>query len=298
MLLDEMQAYLFEGLGHSGRSEWSSIVDFLGSSVTPVSSRNCGIWECGPGWRWRMTLTDFDLWFATRGRGRMVVTNEDLEYEIRPGMMFLLRPGDTVAADQDPDDPLTVVAVHVQFYQGSTGNVADVPETILPNRCVPIRDPGNLETQMVRLVRLDTRRDRLSQLESTLLIQQILIKVYRQDAENCGFVDHRGTARFDRLIAHLDQVPREWMTLAGAAQFVGLSADYFSRRFAHEFGVGFRTFCMERRLDRAHRLLHETELTIGEIAESLGYADVSLFSRQYKQHFGLSPKRSRNSTTG
>ena len=285
-------------IDYSQVATWESVAGFLNSEVTATSSNNCGIWECWPGWRWRLTLVDFDLWYVTKGRGRVAVTNFGLEYEVGPGTMLVLRPGDAVAADQDIADPLTVVAVHIHFVSRVDSEVVEVPHRLLPFRYVPVRDAASLETSMTKLVLLDSRRDPLSRVESSLLIQQVLIRLYRQDAENRGQLDHQGTVRFDRLIAHIDQMPQTWVPLGEAARFVGLSADYFSRQFAREFGVGYRTYCLQRRLDQANRLIHETDLTVGEVAEALGYADVSLLSRQFKARFGFSPKQSRRITTG
>jgi AraC-like DNA-binding protein len=40
-------------------------------------------------------------------------------------------------------------------------------------------------------------------------------------------------------------------------------------------------------------LLSQSALTISEVADRLGYRDVFFFSRQFKQHNGLSPRQFR-----
>lgn len=285
-------------IDYSDGDVWGRVARFLGSEAVARSSRNCGRWECGPDWRLRLALPDFDLWFVIRGRGRMSILNAGEERDVSAGMMVLLRPGDSVTAEQMPDDPLTVLAVHMYFADRVSDAVVDVPPDLLPQRFLAVRDAASLELQMSRLIRLDAHRDPLSRLESSNLLQDVLVLLYRQDAENRGFGDLRGALRFDRLVAHVDQMPLEWMSLADAASYVGLSADYFSRVFAEEFGMGFRQFCLQRRLDRAQRLLQETDLTVGEVAESLGYGDMTLLSRQFKVRFGVSPKQSRRAITG
>jgi AraC-like DNA-binding protein len=42
-------------------------------------------------------------------------------------------------------------------------------------------------------------------------------------------------------------------------------------------------------LRHPRQLLIETDLTISQIADALGYRDVYFFSRQYKQVFGIPP---------
>jgi len=62
--------------------------------------------------------------------------------------------------------------------------------------------------------------------------------------------------------------------------------------FAQAAGMSFRAFVLQARLQRARTLLDETTMSIGQIAQALGYEDVFLFSRQFKQQYGHSPARS------
>jgi AraC-like DNA-binding protein len=48
-----------------------------------------------------------------------------------------------------------------------------------------------------------------------------------------------------------------------------------------------------RRFDRARSLLLQTDLPVADIAEQLGFRDVSHFSRAFSKHFGTSPGRYR-----
>jgi transcriptional regulator GlxA family with amidase domain len=50
---------------------------------------------------------------------------------------------------------------------------------------------------------------------------------------------------------------------------------------------------LQVRLERARTLLEETSMPIGQIAHALGYEEVFLFSRQFKQQYGYSPRQAR-----
>ncbi|HRK31488.1 MAG TPA: AraC family transcriptional regulator [Tepidisphaeraceae bacterium] len=78
----------------------------------------------------------------------------------------------------------------------------------------------------------------------------------------------------------------------------GLSARSFRRHFRAATGTTARDAIIHRRIDRARRLLGETNLPIKVIAEQLGYSDVFFFGRQFKKHTGATPalyRRSRES---
>ena len=52
------------------------------------------------------------------------------------------------------------------------------------------------------------------------------------------------------------------------------------------------------KFSRAKSLLHESELSSLEIADALGYADLSTFSHAFKRWSGMSPAIWRRSTRG
>jgi AraC family transcriptional activator of pobA len=46
---------------------------------------------------------------------------------------------------------------------------------------------------------------------------------------------------------------------------------------------------VERRMAQARRLLVETDLTVGEIASRVGYADPGYFTRLFRRMHGVTP---------
>jgi AraC family transcriptional regulator len=70
---------------------------------------------------------------------------------------------------------------------------------------------------------------------------------------------------------------------------VGLSPDYFARLFRRSFGLPPRTWIMQHRIRQAANALLESNRTVTEVAFSLGYDDIYLFSRQFRQVMGLAP---------
>src|SRR5437868_15532533 len=85
---------------------WDRIAALLDSVIELRPSLNCGRVLCEPGWHWQPRLSDYDLWLAVKGDGTMNIQGQ--RYPIRPGTLFVLRPGDTGWATQNPEDRLTV----------------------------------------------------------------------------------------------------------------------------------------------------------------------------------------------
>ncbi|MBQ3089068.1 MAG: response regulator transcription factor [Oscillospiraceae bacterium] len=72
-----------------------------------------------------------------------------------------------------------------------------------------------------------------------------------------------------------------------------LSNAYFSTLFKRETGVSFTQYVTEIRMDRAARLLLESDDKTYQIAEQTGYLDPNYFSYVFKKHFGCTPSRYR-----
>ncbi|MER5730279.1 AraC family transcriptional regulator [Streptomyces sp. NPDC002138] len=83
--------------------------------------------------------------------------------------------------------------------------------------------------------------------------------------------------------------PAESWTVASLASQAGVSRALFARRFSAVMGRPPLTYLTECRMDDAEALLADTDLSIAQIAKTVGYADAFGFSTAFKRHKGLSP---------
>lgn len=80
-----------------------------------------------------------------------------------------------------------------------------------------------------------------------------------------------------------------YMSLEYVAGKVGRSAAYVSKLFKDEFGSNFLEYITKKRLEKSKELLEKTDMTIYEITEKAGYADVSNFIKVFKRRYGITP---------
>ena len=275
---------------------WDDLVQQFVTHVDPRPSNRCGRVECEPGWNWKFRLPDYDLWLAVEGTGTMCING--VEYDIRPGTLFCLRPGDMGWAVHDPQDRLTVVFLHFNFFTPGSDQIAYLEGHWLPSRHVNFDEFSAIDRLLTRTVRSALGRGPASFIEARSLLHLALLEIYRQDARMRGGAMRTVDPRIEELTQYLRSRPSVRMSVDEAAQRVGLSADYFSRLFASEIGESFRAYAVRVRLERALLLLEETGMGVGEIAESLGYRDVYLFSRQFRAAFGFPPSQVRKKAIG
>lgn len=85
----------------------------------------------------------------------------------------------------------------------------------------------------------------------------------------------------------------EPVCVADAAALCRCSPNHFMRWFRQMTGQTFIVFLREYRLNAAAEALHTTEDTVLSIAEQCGFENLSYFNREFKAHFGMTPREYR-----
>jgi AraC-like DNA-binding protein len=83
------------------------------------------------------------------------------------------------------------------------------------------------------------------------------------------------------------------LSLEEIAGVSGFSAPYFSTIFKRETGENLSTYLSRLRVEKASALLIGTNLPLNAIANNCGFEDQSWFSKIFKAHTGMSPRRYR-----
>lgn len=89
---------------------------------------------------------------------------------------------------------------------------------------------------------------------------------------------------------HVDAHIADRLRVADLAALVGLSEDYFVRRFRQAYGMPPKSWLVRRRINHAALRLDESDDPITLVARRFGYPDGFLFSRQFKSVLGVSPR--------
>ena len=86
---------------------------------------------------------------------------------------------------------------------------------------------------------------------------------------------------------------QESLSLNSVAGEVNVSANYFSAIFSRAMQVTFVEYVTGKRMDKAKRLLRQTQMHTGEIAMEVGYKDPHYFSFVFKKTQGCTPREYR-----
>lgn len=130
---------------------------------------------------------------------------------------------------------------------------------------------------------------RLGRLHVKTLFYQFVYELLRQmDQQQVSIVKPNLAAQ---LIRFMQEHYAEPLTRESLAHTFHYSVPYLSKHFRRETGASIIDYLIRIRMDKAGALLQQTDLTLQEIATSVGYADVSYFIRMFKKHTGVTPKQ-------
>lgn len=100
---------------------------------------------------------------------------------------------------------------------------------------------------------------------------------------------YRNTQDLNEAIRFIHENYYKPLDLAMVSNHVSLNYAYFSNLFKKNIGKGFAEYLRDVRLDKARRLLAETEHKIVEIAAMVGYESYKSFTRAFRDVMGMQP---------
>ncbi|WP_458527130.1 helix-turn-helix domain-containing protein [Onishia taeanensis] len=100
-------------------------------------------------------------------------------------------------------------------------------------------------------------------------------------------------SQLERAIAFVDQNLHRKIAQAEVADLCGLSTFQFSRLFKRLTGATFQEYLVHRRIAEAMRLLANPKVSITDVCFTVGFRDLSYFTRTFQRYVGKTPSRYR-----
>ncbi|MDQ0877272.1 two-component system response regulator YesN [Paenibacillus sp. V4I3] len=83
------------------------------------------------------------------------------------------------------------------------------------------------------------------------------------------------------------------ISLQEVAEYVGISASYFSTLFKQEKGYNFVDFLVRLRMEKSLELLERTSLTVAQVGDEVGYQSYRYFTKVFKDYYAMTPTQFR-----
>lgn len=100
----------------------------------------------------------------------------------------------------------------------------------------------------------------------------------------------------EQIVSKMYEEPGKNFVMEEIATEAGVSTEYFRHCFQEQIGVSFHQYLLSQRYALAVKLLQESYLNIGEIAEKCGFPTLRNFTSFFKKRSGYSPLKFREYT--
>lgn len=230
--------------------------------------------------------------------GRGVFTSGDQTFHLGKGDSFLIEPGRLVTYRADEDAPWHYRWIAVQGEQAAKQLAAcgvDWDQPIVRSAGEHAEAGKWIERTQTTFKQKKPGGDLKAKGYFYLLLAEFKEKLRAQELPEAH--------ELSRIEQHVKQVVHQLTTqyaepirIEALAESLGYHRAYFSKMFKKFNHVSPVTFLLHLRLGKARQLLRERkELTVEQIAYSVGFNDPLYFSKQFKRYHGTSPSEYRAS---
>ncbi|MDQ0230754.1 AraC-like DNA-binding protein [Metabacillus malikii] len=254
--------------------------------ITDLYLTQYGKEKCLPAHDHGPAMRDYYLiHYIFHGKGTFKVGKNT--YHLKEGQGFLICPDTITYYQADEAEPWHY------YWMGFNGYQADnLLNQANLSRENPIFDTSlhyQLTQQFEQLCnnKMADQRDELESIGQLYLLLSLLA---------CGQTKDEATDSSDKHIKYVSQVVdfikmnyANKITVAEIASLIGLNRSYLSSIFKKYMNQSIQGYLIQHRIQVAKELLRKKEITIGDIARSVGYSDPLLFSKVFKKVCGISP---------
>lgn len=124
----------------------------------------------------------------------------------------------------------------------------------------------------------------------------LLVTLFRIYAEHPR-KDNQMIMRIADALSYLESHTDRPVGTKELMEITNMSSSTLNRHFRNATGLSPVEFHIQRRIERACRLIRTSGLSMGEISEATGFSDANYFSRQFRKVMGMSPRQYRNNRT-
>ena len=128
------------------------------------------------------------------------------------------------------------------------------------------------------------------------LMMTALLRYYCGSKDESDRMIYHNVLRLRPVIEYISQHYCEKIYIEKLSDMIAVSPDYFTKMFKDSIGKTPIEYINGLRVNEAMRQLAETEKTMAEIADGIGFCNPNYFHKIFKQYMGTSPLNYRKST--
>ena len=227
---------------------------------------------------------DYYLMFVSQGELTLMIRQENVR--LTAGQFVILRPGYATRYSKSDSRDMTYYWAHF------TGAEVDKILASCSLRDETVYDAGvseNIINDFQRLFDNFIYRDSCLQPATASILMLLLVRLSRSAGSQQKKKAEAGPERLSRSLAYIHKHYSQPITVQKLAELEHLSTSRYSALFRSCMGQSPQSFIIDMRLRIAIELLSQTDLTVKQVAHTVGYTDQLYFSRLFRARKGVPP---------
>ena len=236
------------------------------------------------------THNHVELFFIVGGKGQFLI--EDRAYAVNTNDLVIINPNVTHTEVSLSAQPLEYIVLGIEGIELATGANSDGQFCILDH--FESAEFSSCLRNILRETELEQPgyEDVCQAYMEILIIRLMRNTALSVPAEPQTITGNRQCAAVRRYI---DLHFKEPLTLEQLAEEAHMNKYYLAHAFKREYGVSPISYMISRRVEESKYLLAETDLSMSQIAQLLGFSSLSYFSQVFRRTQSLTPMEYRQS---
>lgn len=157
-----------------------------------------------------------------------------------------------------------------------------------------LKDCEDIIPLIERIARLHRKEknEYFSVLQKLSVVELMVTLQYHMEEIDRNY-SHTIKDKMQRILIYIKEHYEEEISLEEVAKREGISSRYLRKYFSEVMGISCIRYITKLRMERAKKLLWETNKNIITIAGEIGYENPQYFSRVFKKEEGITPKEYR-----
>lgn len=252
-----------------------------------LSIFNCGTERCAPGYTWGPGIRDhYLIHLVLSGKGYFHVNGHD--FALNPGDLFLIKPNQLCSYSADAADPWEYCWVG---FNGASANklVSQLPFS----EGTPIHHTNRTDELQAILSRIYQERG-LDACNEAAMVGHLYLFISALMKETRDSDPHFSSSSSQYVLNAIKFIQFNYshdISIDDVAKSVGVSRSHLYRVFMSNVGKSPIDYLTDHRINEACNLLRAGNLSVAEVAISVGFYDQFYFSRVFKKAVGVPPSK-------
>ncbi len=254
-----------------------------------------GSYNCIPGYSYGPVIRPRGiLHYVTSGKGKLFLNSK--EYDVSKDQIFYIPADINAYYVADIDDPWSYKWLHI-----GGANILETLKDINLDISNPVFDLSKMDNHTHN--KFNKIIDELftnfqSKFYSIAKIYELLDIFLKYGSHSENNPESQKLKYVKTVIKYIELKYSEHISIENIADTCCLNRSYLSRLFHEATGKTIKDYLLSVRMQKAEKLLKNSEYTISHIAFAVGYSDIFSFSKAFKKKRGITPSEYRSLCNG